>query len=312
MRTIAFGSAVLLFTSVLANAQDLETAYKNLKDAESKKDADLVKKWAGETSKAARAAVATPEPAAADAKAAWTSRVDYAKQVDTYTEYAMYALVLQPIEAPKVVDLCEALEAQNPKSQYLPQIAARCIVGLSQSGNQAKIVPFGERALERDPSNEDVLLVLADSYQSAKEPDKALATAAKLVAALSEKPKPAGIDDAVWQKKKDAMLGRGYWIIGMIHAERNQHAETDKALRSALPLIQGDPAMKAPALFYLGVANYQLGRASKNRAVMTEAAQFSEESAAIPGPYQALALKNAKSIRAEIAQMPRTPVRRKK
>ena len=53
MRTILLRSAVLLFTSLLANAQDLESAYKNLKDAEAKKDVDGVKKWAAETSKAA-------------------------------------------------------------------------------------------------------------------------------------------------------------------------------------------------------------------------------------------------------------------
>jgi len=48
-------------------------------------------------------------------------------------------------------------------------------------------------------------------------------------------------------------------------------------------------------LFYLGVANYQLGKAAKNKAQMTEAAKFSEECASRPGPYQAQAKKNATS-----------------
>src|SRR5579871_3217514 len=39
-------------------ADDLDDAYAQLKDAQSKKDADGVKKWAGETSKAARAETA--------------------------------------------------------------------------------------------------------------------------------------------------------------------------------------------------------------------------------------------------------------
>ncbi len=293
-------SAALL-TLAVAAAQDLESAYKNLKDAEAKKDADLVRKFAGETSKAARAAAA--EPAKAEDKEAWASRVDYAKQVDTYTEYAMYAFVLQPIDAAKIADLCEALEAQNARSQYLPQIAGRCLVGFSQ-GAPAKLMPFAERAAARDANNEDALMVLADGYQSAKEGDKALAAAAKLVALLHAKPKPEGVDDATWKTKKDTMLGRGYWIAGVIQGDRNQHVETDKALRAALPLIK-DNAMRAPALFYLGVANYQLGKAAKSKAQMTDGAKFSEECAALPGPYQALAQKNAKSIRAELAQMPK-------
>jgi len=294
--------AAALVTIGVAGAQDLESAYKNLKDAEAKKDVDLVRKFAGETSKAARAVMATPQPEKAEEKEAWATRVDYAKQVDTYTEYAMYAFVLQPIEAPKIVDLCEALEAQNPKSQYLPQIAGRCLVGFSQSA-QAKLMPFAERAAERDAANEDVWMVLADGYQSAKSADKALQAAAKLVEILNTKAKPEGVDDAAWKTKKDTMLGRGYWIIGVIQGDRNRHVEADKALRAALPLIK-DNAMRAPALFYLGVANYQLGKASKNRAQMTDGAKFSEDAAALPGPYQAPAQKNAKSIRAELAQAP--------
>ena len=116
-RVICWIVASLLAIST-ASAQGLETAYKNLKDAEAKKDPDLVRKFAAESSKAARAIVATPEPEKADEKEAWASSVAYAKQVDTYADYALYALVLQPIETAKIVELCEALEAQNDKSQY--------------------------------------------------------------------------------------------------------------------------------------------------------------------------------------------------
>jgi len=58
--------AAALVTIGVAGAQDLESAYKNLKDAEAKKDVDLVRKFAGETSKAARAVMATPQPEKAD------------------------------------------------------------------------------------------------------------------------------------------------------------------------------------------------------------------------------------------------------
>ncbi len=304
MRRVAIGWVTFaLITAGSASAQELESAYKNLKDAEAKKDVDLVRKYAGETSRAARAVMATAEPTKADEKEAWATRVDYAKQVDTYTEYAMYSFVLQPIDGAKIVDLCEALEAQNPKSQYLQQIAGRCLSGFSQSAG-AKLVPFAERAALRDPANEEVLLVLADSYQSAKEFDKALAAATKLVEIMSTKAKPDSIDPDTWQKRKDFMLGSGYWIVGVIQGDRNRYAEADKALRAALPVIKEGPR-RAPMLFYLGVANYQLGKAAKNRAQMTEGAKFSEEAAALPGPFQGPALKNAKSIRAELAQTPK-------
>ena len=63
-----------------------------------------------------------------------------------------------------------------------------------------------------------------------------------------------------------------------------QYFEADKELRAALPLIQGNTAMTAPALFYLGMANYDLGRRTMSKARVPEAAKFSEQAAAIKGP----------------------------
>jgi tetratricopeptide (TPR) repeat protein len=295
----------LLLSALAACAQDLESAYKNLKEAEGNKDLALVKKWAGETSRIARGITSSTEPADAAEKENWKARVDYAKQVDTYTEYSMYALALQLAGSAQVIDLCDTLEAQNAKSQYLSRLAGKCMVALSQSGAQAKVVPFAERLVSHDPSNEDALMVLADTYQNARQSDKAVATARKLVEVLKAKPKPAGIDDASWQKKKATMLGRGYWIAGVIHGEKSQYFEADKALRAALPLITSNAAMRAAALFYLGVANYQLGKTTLNKPLMAEAAKFSEECAALPGPYRDMAQKNVQAIRAELAPTPR-------
>jgi hypothetical protein len=77
----------------------------------------------------------------------------------------------------------------------------------------------------------------------------------------------------------------------------------DKNLRAALPLIQGQPAMQGPALFYLGMSNYQLGKMTLNKAKMLEAQKFSEQSMAIPGPYQDQARHNSLVIKDEAAKM---------
>ena len=44
--------------------------------------------------------------------------MDYGKEVDAYTEYALYAVAVKS-PAAGMVDLIGALEAQNPKSKYL-------------------------------------------------------------------------------------------------------------------------------------------------------------------------------------------------
>jgi hypothetical protein len=61
--------------------------------------------------------------------------------------------------------------------------------------------------------------------------------------------------------------------------------------------------MSAETLFYLGLANYQVGRQTIDKRKILEGAKFSEECAAIPGQFQARAYENAKAMRKEAAAM---------
>jgi hypothetical protein len=129
--------------------------------------------------------------------------------------------------------------------------------------------------------------------------EKATLYATKLVDALKDKPKPEALAAADWEKKKNGALATGFWIAGVNHAEAKRYQEADKALRAALPLIAGQTAMEAPALFYLGVANYNLGKPKKDKKLVAEAIQFSEACAKLASPYKDSALKNAKGMRTE-------------
>ena len=84
-----------------------------------KKDPDLVLKWSAKTSELAQKVVASPQPTDADEVENWKARVDYARQVNTYTEYSLYAMALQTADPKKQVELIEALQQRNPKSEYL-------------------------------------------------------------------------------------------------------------------------------------------------------------------------------------------------
>ena len=286
-------------------ADDVQKAYDQLKQAEAKKDPDEVRKWALATSDAARKLAASPAPASEAEKPAWQQRVDWARQVDTYCEYAMYAFALQPGNPAKTIELVEAVESLNPKSQYLAQLFGPYVYALNQTGQAAKILAAAERRVAHDPANEDVLLILADGSMNAKQPEKALEYATRLTATMQSKAKPEGMADADWEKKKKSALGRGYWISGVIQADQKAYAEADKSLRAALEYIGADPAMLGPAAFYLGVANYNLGKTARNRALMQEGIKFSDQAAGIAGPYQALAKKNAASMRTEVVALPK-------
>jgi hypothetical protein len=70
--------------------------------------------------------------------------LEYAKEVDEYSEYALYVLALkaQPKEE---VDLVDTLIKQNPKSQYLPEVASSYFAALTKAGEGAKACPAAER-----------------------------------------------------------------------------------------------------------------------------------------------------------------------
>lgn len=303
MKVLALSTIVLLVgAAAVARAQDLDTSYQTLKAAQARGDAAAVKKLAGETSALARKAAAEPAPQDAEEKEGWTKRVEYAKDVDLQTEYALYEVALKSPPA-TMVDLLAALEAQNPKCKYLDQGYGSYLYALSQTGGAAKITGIAEKALANFPENTDLLLVMVNSTFSARQSDRAQSYANRLVAAWTRKAKPEGVGESDFERQKASSLGRGYWVSGVVSGEKNQYAAADRNLRAALPYIKGNNAMVAPALFYLGTANYNLGKMTMNKAKILEGAKFSDDCAAIPGDLAQQAWKNSAIMKAEAAKM---------
>jgi hypothetical protein len=294
-------AVVLVGAPVPVAAADLESTFQSLKDAEAKGDAAQVKKLAVETGAMAKAAAAEAAPADADEKQAWTDRVKYAQDVQSYTEYALYAVAVKG-PAATTVDLMSTLEEQNPKSKYLDQGYGTYLVALTETGASAKIPALVEKGLQNLPENEDLLLVAARNAQ-AKQPDKALAYANRLVAAANKHTRPENIAAADWDRKHNISLEYGHWIAGVIHGEKQQYLAADKDLRAALPLLKGNDAMMGPALFHLGMANYNLGKMTNSKAKVLEGAKFSEDCAKITGPYTEQAWHNAQVMKTEAGQM---------
>ncbi len=303
MTLSAISFAVLLIAGPIIEVRDLEVAFQNLKAAtESKKDAAEVKKLAAETCAMARQVLSAPPPESDTESEAWTSYVAYVRDIELYTEYALYATAVQAPPA-MTVDLISTLEQQNPKSKYLNEAYAPYFRALNQTGGAAKIPALAEKAIPNFPNNEDLLLVLADTAMNRKQSDRALGYAERLIVVLAKHPKPEGVSSADWERKRSAALGRGYWIAGVVQSEKTRYYEADKDLRAALPLIQGNETMMGSALFYLGLANYQLGKMMMNKARVLEAAKFSEQAAAIKGPLSQQAWHNALVMKTEAGNM---------
>ncbi len=280
-----------------SDPNDLDVAYNGVKAAEAKEDADQLKIWAGRSSAIARKFVASAKPPADDDE---KQHLEYVKGVETYSDYALYALAAKLKDPQKVAELGAALEEQNIKSQYMPQLSGMYLNALAQSGQAAKVCPAAEKLATADPKDLDALVSAANCGLQLRHYDRAVAHSAHLIEALGSRPKPEGMSDADWAAKKTMLLGRANWITGIAYASESKLGPADKALRAALPAVKGEPQMAATALFQLGLANYQLGKAVGDKAKIRDGLHFFEQCAAIPGPNQAQASTNVKAIRHEL------------
>jgi tetratricopeptide (TPR) repeat protein len=195
------------------------------------------------------------------------------------------------------------LEQLNPKSKYMDQGYAVYFAALNQTGGASKISAIAEKALTNFPDNDELLVVATESAMSKQQTDRALTYANRLIAVLNKNAKPENLSGADWERRRGAELGSGYYYAGVVHGAKSQWVDCDKDLRAALPLVKGNNAMTGHALFVLGVANYQLGRMTLNKAKMLEAAKFSQQSAAIPGPDQQQAQHNYLAMTDEANKM---------
>ncbi|PYT22148.1 MAG: hypothetical protein DMG58_30665 [Acidobacteria bacterium] len=277
---------------IALDPEDLDTALATLKAAEAKKDPDQVKKWSDVTGPVAQKVIAAPQPKDED-EDDWKKRVDYAKQVNTYSEYSLYAMALQTTDARKRIALIEDLQQRNPQSQYVGQMKPILFQAYRQAGDNTKAVAVAEKILEGEPNNDEMLLVVADSYlQQGKEPGKVVAYSTKLIDLMNSKPKPEGTSDADWENRKKTMTGLGHFMIGKLNFNDKKYGPADKELRVALPLVEGNSDLKAETLFLLGFSNYKMEN-------ITEALKFNQQCAAIKSRFQAQAAKNVSVIKSQ-------------
>jgi hypothetical protein len=283
----ALSLCLLAFSPIVSAAPDgLDDAYQQLKDAQTAKDVDAIKKSALETSKLAKAELAKSKPDDYSADD-WTKHMEYAKGVGTSSEYALATTAAQAGLAPeKVVELMDALLVANPKSTYIGVAASAYIAALGKTGGAEKQIEGATKIVAGTPNQEDALMALADNLMAKNRADQAYTYSARLVTTMKTKAKPEGYSDEEWGRRKSFMLSHAYYDAGITGCMRQVWKDCDSNLRAAIPMIGGQAAMTGPAYFYLGVANYQISKITTDRTKLQEALKFTQQSAAIAGPMQ--------------------------
>jgi tetratricopeptide (TPR) repeat protein len=280
----------------LVRADELEDSYAKLKEAVTNKNADAVKTESAATFKLAQALVNAPQPSEADQVENWKQRVEYGKDVIAYTEYALGYMATQ--DPAKTVELVDTLLAQNPKSKYLEMACTQAYLAALGKISAAKQVEGMTRVVKGRSDNEVALAALVEALAN-KSPDLALGYANKLVSVLKTKAKPEGLSEADWEKAKTTWLATGHYIAGAIYGGKSSWIECDREMKAALPLIHDNTRLGA-IYFYLGWANYQLGKMTMDRPRMQTGLKYSQQAAAIAGPTQSQASHNVNIIQNDL------------
>jgi hypothetical protein len=136
---------------------------------------------------------------------------------------------------------------------------------------------------------QDAYLAVANAAMGAQQADRASTFAKKsLTAAKGAKPEQAAAE--------------AHYIVGVVAASKNDFVTAHKELTAALPGIKGTAALEGPALFYLGEADYSLGRQASDRAGYDQGIKYELQSALITGQYQQRAAAEARRMKAEVGE----------
>jgi tetratricopeptide (TPR) repeat protein len=286
-------------TRILAlDPDDVAAAHNALRAVEAKKDPELVRRWSSQTSTIAKRVIATPardDEEAEDHKA----KVEFAQQVDIYTEYSLYAAALSSTDEKVKTGLIETLETRNPKSEYLAQMRTSQAAVVRQVDAE-EAVRFGEESFAKGNYNIDQMFMVASYHmQRRSNPDKVVLFGLKLLEVVETTPKPAGISDDDWQAHIHDIAGQTNWMVGLIFSTQEKYALADKHLRAALNDIKNQD-MVAGALYHLGYVNYKIAE-SGDRIRIHDAVKFTADCAKIQSAVQAQAAENLKSMKAEYA-----------
>ncbi|MEO7649053.1 MAG: tetratricopeptide repeat protein [Bryobacteraceae bacterium] len=275
------------------NPDDLDTVQLNIKAAESKHDTDAVKRWSSYAEKISTRIVDSAPPKDPEELEAWKKRVTYASQITAQGDYALFKKALETADPREKVRLFDEVLKRNPDTPYLAQMNVLYLNSYRQMGDSRKAFVYAEKVLEKDPSNEDALMTLADGYsQRGGASDRVMALAPKIIELMHTKAKPAEISQAVWDKKKAFYAGTSHWMMGNVFINQSRFGQADNSLRAASQLLRGYDQSMAAVLFYLGWANYKLDNVS-------EATRFFQQCLGYRSQYTEQAAKNLNVIKAE-------------
>jgi tetratricopeptide (TPR) repeat protein len=163
----------------------------------------------------------------------------------------------------KEIELCEDFVQKYPQSHYLSSVYAQLTTSYMNTGQEDKMFAAGEKVLELDPNNVDVLSLMAmamprrirgNTPDAEQERAKVEGYARKVIELVPNLTKPDGIDDATFEQAKNNKLAMAHSGLGLVEFQRQKYDDARNDLMQAVQLASNpDPV----DYYLLGNANVQ-------------------------------------------------------
>ena len=207
----------------------------------------------------------------------WASRIsgeqNSAQSAYDFLETSAYNAIASEQDPNNRMTEIEKFTPAFPKSKFEGQISQLALYSLRQLNQPQRLEAYGEKALTANPNSLPTLLLMADAYAAdPKESAKAATYANKVLAIVGNNPEGG-------DKEKKSYAGLAHVILGRTELNQEKLIPAVTDLKTAVALLQEDPADQQQALYYLGYAY-----AKQNH--RADAVAALQKAAAIDGPYQ--------------------------
>ena len=192
-----------------------------------------------------------------------------------YVQYGMFTTGYQAKEPAQKAVLLERYATAFPKSPYTSNAQLMAADAYQQAREPQKMVAFAQKILASDAENFWMMVTLADYWASQiqkEQFDQAQTYAKKAIELLGKAQKTEGTSDEDWEKQKSLQLGLASSAMGQIDVHMARDAQAEGELKTAGPLLKPYDYYYGRNQFFLGFALARMKKTAEARPILTEAA----------------------------------------
>jgi tetratricopeptide (TPR) repeat protein len=182
---------------------------------------------------------------------------------------------------PRVTDANKRIETLANFAKAYPEAAGKTAgqlnyqyaIAYTMAGQVEKADEAGEKSIAADPNNVEALNLVAYDYAISRQinQDKAADYAKKALQLAQSMKKPEGVSDDQFKKAQNNQFGMAHLTLGYVSFVRGSKthrvAPAIQEFKTAVDLLDGNPALQGQSLYFLGYAYEDLYPANHRGAI---------------------------------------------